>query len=179
MAFEGGASQFILEAMAAAARRRLVVGVEAVGEAALQRRLRVAMRLGSMGSFGLLGSVRRCARAGIVVVQADRFYAVAQLLLLQRGIALGLYLGLAFAVGRLCLLEDVDDVLGLGPAVSGYAGVLVGEGTTYATDNLARAIDDGDGLSYAHGGQSEEQAQANAGREMCSGTFDRRPAQRN
>jgi hypothetical protein len=59
-------------------------------------------------------------RAGIVV-QADRLYAVAQLLVVQGGTALGVQLGLALAVGRLCFLEDVDDVLGL-QAVSGYAG---------------------------------------------------------
>ena len=48
-----------------------------------------------------------------VVVEADRLYALEELLLLQRGIALGLDLGLALLVGRLGLLEDVDEVLGL------------------------------------------------------------------
>lgn len=46
-------------------------------------------------------------------------------------------------------------------------------GTTYATDNLARPVDDGDGLSYAHGGEMQDRTQRkNAARELCSGTFD-------
>ena len=67
----------------------------------------------------MLGAVRGGARAR-VVVEAHRLYGITQLLVLQGGIALGVDFGLALAVGRLCLLEDVDDVLGL-QAVSGDA----------------------------------------------------------
>jgi hypothetical protein len=48
-----------------------------------------------------------------IVVDANGLEALGQLLLFDCGIALGLDLCLAFAVGGLGLLEDVDNVLAL------------------------------------------------------------------
>lgn len=115
MAFLGGTCQIILEAVLATARGRVVVGIEAICEAAFKGRARtgrVVLRPGAMGCFGVLGAVRGGVRADIVV-QADRLQALAQLPLLQGGIPLGLDLSLALAIGGFGLLEDVDDVLGL------------------------------------------------------------------
>jgi hypothetical protein len=49
-----------------------------------------------------------------IVVDTQGFHALGELPLLDDGIALGLDLRLALAVGGLGLLEDVDNVLALG-----------------------------------------------------------------
>jgi hypothetical protein len=55
----------------------------------------------------------RCLGAG-VVIDAQSFYALGELLLLDGGIALSLDLSLALAVCSLGLLEDVDELFALG-----------------------------------------------------------------
>lgn len=70
---------------------------------------------------------RRCARAGVIVVNAQALHALGQLLRLVSGLLLRLDLRLALAVGRFGLLEDADNVLALLWAVSSYrSGSLSG-----------------------------------------------------
>lgn len=87
-----------------------------------------------------------------IVVELECLHAIAELLLLCEGsIALRLDLSFALAVGRLGLLEDIDNVLALcrHSLVDGHVNVHTGGGT-HTADNLARLVDDGDGFSDAH-----------------------------
>ena len=70
----------------------------------------MTVRLGAMTGFG---PVRRSARL-VVVVETEVLHAIAQSFLLgESSIALGLDLGLALAIGRLGLLEDVYEMFAL------------------------------------------------------------------
>lgn len=85
-----------------------------------------------------------------IVIDANGFYTLAELLLAHGSIALGLDLSLALAVGGLGLLEDVDDVLALGVVSTCLSrGVLSG---TYAAHHLARLVNNGDCFADSHGG---------------------------
>jgi len=119
-----GAGEVVLEAVGVGSTAlRVIVHVEAVREAALQRRLGVVVVAVGFGAVRVLGAVRGGVGAGVVVVQADGFDAVAEFLLLEGGIALGLDLGLALAVGGFGFLEDVDDVLALEDGGRQYDGL--------------------------------------------------------
>lgn len=90
--------------------RALIVGIEAVGKATFDWRPRVPVRPGSVGSLGAMGGGARSD----IVLKPQRPHAIAQLLLLNGGsFAFCFNLGFALAVGRLGLLEDIDNVLAL------------------------------------------------------------------
>jgi hypothetical protein len=106
----GRSRQILFEAM----WRRRVVGIEAVREAAFERRPGRAVRLGSVGALRATRMARGSARSSVVVLEPEGLHVVAQLLLLHKGgIALGLDLGFALSVGRLGFFEDIDEVFAL------------------------------------------------------------------
>ena len=106
------AGQVVLVTVPATARR-VVVGVEAVGVAALESGFVVAVGFGSVGGLGMLRMAGRRPRPHVVVVDAHRLDAIAQLPVVRGSVSLGLELGFALTVRRCGLFEDVDDVLAL------------------------------------------------------------------
>ena len=72
------------------------------------------MTMGLGRAVSAVGAVRRGSRAGIVVVvEADCLDSIAEFLFLRCGFALGVNLGLSFAIGRASLFQDIDDVSAL------------------------------------------------------------------